>query len=53
VSAARAANLVALTPEAPLTPTRPTTVATWAQISASAPQLAATMKKYLAQIAVS
>jgi integrase len=34
-------------------PTRPTSLATWAQISTAAPQVAATMKKYLAQIAVS
>jgi integrase len=57
VSGAFASNVVPLglsTQEpTPLEPVRPTAAATWAQITAAAPQLASTMKNYLAQIGVS
>jgi integrase len=57
MSATRASNVVALGVSAqqprPPKPAQPTATATWVQITTAAPQLAATMKKYLAQIAVS
>jgi integrase len=53
MSGARVSNVVALRAPAPSGPWSPGHTATWPEIAARAPELASTMAKYLAQIAVS
>jgi integrase len=53
MSGERVSNVVALRASAPSEPWPPGYTATWPEIAARAPELASTMAKYLAQIAVS